>query len=116
MKSTIVIVISGDPFKSEKVAEALRVCAGIAAAGQSDVVVYLDKAAISVFDIDNAELLNQQTIASSLQTIAKLSCKILVDDSRQFVTPQELKDLKIQKVSPAQFSDILSTANYLLRF
>ena len=78
MNASILLSITGDPRKSSKPAEAIRIAAGLAAGKDLKVFVYLRGPAVLVLGAGNGDLIDEESMVRYLPSVADKNHPILV--------------------------------------
>jgi sulfur relay (sulfurtransferase) DsrF/TusC family protein len=113
MRPRVLFIITSDPRRSGKPAEAIRIAAGVSAWKKTDISVYLRDDAVRALDEDTADLINEDNFTRYLPMLAENKCAIYVQQSdrasgESALRPEQLNDTDLAKLAAQQ--------TYVLRF
>ncbi len=113
-KKRLFVLITQDPLQSGAVAEALRLCAGIAATEQFDLTVYLADKVVCAITQQDCNLINEDTLFSSLEILKDSRCKFLT------LSQTNCYDGKLpvhfEKVDKSILAKFTVESDYLIKF
>jgi sulfur relay (sulfurtransferase) DsrF/TusC family protein len=113
MAKRVVVVISGDPCKTHRPVEALRIALGLCAGGHDTTVILLDQAPLLLTD-DTDDIVDVDILEKYLSSFSQLRVPFLVE-SGSFTKP--LRDeFSVSPASPEEIRGFLQTADRSLVF
>ena len=113
MAKRVVVVISGDPCKTHRPVEALRIALGLCAGGHDTTVILLDQAPLLLTD-DTDDIVDLDILEKYLSSFSQLRVPFLVE-SGSFTKP--LRDeFSVSPASPEEIRGFLQTADRSLVF
>ena len=81
----MLLIVSADPRRSGRAAEAVRVAAGLAAIGELGIEVCFCQAAALILSRPPATLVDGETIASSLPVLERHACALWAESGDPFL-------------------------------
>jgi sulfur relay (sulfurtransferase) DsrF/TusC family protein len=116
MNPRVLFIITSDPRRSGKPAEAIRIAAGVSAWKKTDVTIYFRDAAVLALGEDTTEFINEDNYVRYLPMLSENERPIfaqqgnsaLVELGEPMVNFEQLSDVDLAKLAAAQ--------DYVLRF
>src|SRR5436190_24401454 len=116
MLPRVLFIITSDPRRSGKPAEAIRIAAGVSAWKKTDISVYLRDDAILALGEDTADLLNEDNYTRYLPMLAENKCPIYVQKNNQRSSELGESPVKTEQIDDTDLAKLAAKQNYVLRF
>jgi sulfur relay (sulfurtransferase) DsrF/TusC family protein len=113
MKPRVLFIITSDPRRSGKPAEAIRIAAGVSAWKKTEVSVYLRDDAILALGEDTSELVNEDNFTRYLPMLSENKCSVYVQQESHVVGDSTLK---IDRLNDLDLAKLSAKQTYVLRF
>lgn len=114
MKRTVLVLVSADPRTSGRVAEAVRVAAGLSVHERLAVSLCLCREAVRILGDEEGELFDGDDVEEYLAVLKGSGTRLLVLRNQHNSVP-ELK-VRGEEVSAAQLDDLIKASERVLRF
>ncbi|MGA2750995.1 MAG: hypothetical protein ABSG59_19680 [Verrucomicrobiota bacterium] len=116
MSFSALFVIAADPRRSGRVAEAVRIAAGLGAWKKVDVAVYLREAAVLALGENTDDLVDEENYARYLPVLGQAVARIYVQQGAPLLPRLGQATLPLEEISDARLAELAAARNYVLRF
>jgi sulfur relay (sulfurtransferase) DsrF/TusC family protein len=116
MTPRVLFIITNDPRKSGKAAEAIRIAAGVSAWKKTEISIYLRDAAVLALAEDTSDLLNEDNFSRYLPMLAETKNPVYVQKGNALLSDLGECSLKLKSLSDAELAKLAATQDYVLRF
>jgi sulfur relay (sulfurtransferase) DsrF/TusC family protein len=116
MTPRVLFIISSDPRRSGKPAEAIRIAAGICGWQKTFVSVYLGGAAVLALGEETADLVNEENYTAYLPMLGEFNCPIFVQQKNLFLAELGQPPRKFEQLSDNELATLAAEQTYVLRF
>lgn len=116
MTPRVLFIITSDPRKSGKAAEAIRIAAGVSAWKKTEVSVYLRDAAVLALGEDTADLVNEDNFTRYLPMLAETKNPVYVQKDNPTLANLGECPVEIKQLSDRDLAVLAAAHNYVLRF
>lgn len=116
MKPRVLFIITSDPRKSGKPAEAIRIAAGVSAWKKTEVAVYLRDAAILALGEDTTDLVNEDNFTRYLPMLAETKNPLYVQKGNPALSDLGESAMELKQLSDRDLAVLAAAHNYVLRF
>lgn len=116
MTPRVLFIITSDPRRSGKPAEAIRIAAGVSAWKKADVSVYLRDAAVLALGEETADLVNEDNFTRYLPMLAETKNPVYVQKDNSALADLGECSVKLKQVSDGDLAVLAASHNYVLRF
>jgi sulfur relay (sulfurtransferase) complex TusBCD TusD component (DsrE family) len=116
MKPRVLLIVTGDPRSSPRVAEAVRIAAGVGAWEKVDVSVYLRGEAVRVLDRASSDLIEEENYAHYWPILAECSQPIYVQKNAGALRGIEEAALGYKEIGDDELAALAAAQNYVMRF
>lgn len=115
MNPRVLMMVTGDPRKSHRPAEALRIAAGVGTWEKTDVTVYLRGEAVRTLG-DTSGLVDENDYAQYWTILASLKQPIYVEKSSVTLAGLGEAVVPFREISDEELADLAAEQKYVLRF
>ncbi len=112
----VLVIITGDPRKSPKPAEAIRIAAGVGTWKKADVSVYLRDEAVLALSEYADEFIDEDNYTRYFPIVGEFGRPIYVQKNAKLLSEIGEAPLKFEEVTDAQLAEMTAASNYVLRF
>jgi sulfur relay (sulfurtransferase) DsrF/TusC family protein len=116
MLPRVLFIITSDPRRSGKPAEAIRIAAGVSAWKKTEVSVYLRDVAILALSEDTTDLVNEDNFTRYLPMLAESNCPVYVQKNNRSLNDLGEAPIKSEQLNEAELAKLAAKQNYVLRF
>lgn len=116
MKPRILILITPDPRISPRVAEAVRVAAGVSAWGAVEVAVVFHGAAVAALADGPDEFKDGDQLGWHLSLLAEHGCAVYAPSNAPGPSLPENPRIPVTRIDPTHLGALTAGCRYLLRF
>lgn len=116
MLPRVLFIITSDPRRSGKPAEAIRIAAGVSAWKKTDVSVYLRDEAVLALSEDAADLVNEDNFTRYLPMLAENQCPVYVQKDNRSLNDLGESPIKSEQLNDADLAKLAAKQIYVLRF
>jgi sulfur relay (sulfurtransferase) DsrF/TusC family protein len=116
MTPHVLFIITSDPRKSAKPAEAIRIAAGVSAWKKTHVSVYLRDAAVLALNEDPSDLINEDNYTRYLPMLAELGEPIYVEKSNPHLAELGDSPVKSEPITDKALAELAAKQTYVFRF
>ena len=116
MLPRVLFIITSDPRRSGKPAEAIRIAAGVSAWKKTDVSIYLRDDAVLALGEDTADLVNEDNYTRYLPMLTENKCPLYVQKENRPLNNLGESPVKTEPLSDADLAKLAAKQNYVLRF
>jgi hypothetical protein len=116
MKPSALIIITGDPRRSAKPAEAVRIAAGVGTWKKADITVYLRGPAVLALSEYVDEFVDEDNYTRYFPIVGEFGRPIYVQRGAELLGEIGESPLKFEEIDDAQLAQLAAAASYVLRF
>ncbi len=116
MKSSALIIITGDPRSSAQPAEAVRIAAGVGTWKRADISVYLRGPAVLALSEYVDEFVDEDNYSRYFPIVAEFGRPIYVQRGAALLGEIWESPLKFEEIDDAQLAQLAAASTYVLRF
>lgn len=116
MLPRVLFIITSDPRRNGKPAEAIRVAAGVSAWKKTEISVYLRDAAVLALAEDTTDLVNEDNFTRYLPMLAENNCPVYVQKNNRSLNAPIAPQLKAEQLNDTDLAKLAAKQNYVLRF
>jgi sulfur relay (sulfurtransferase) DsrF/TusC family protein len=116
MNPRVLIIISGDPRKSAKPAEAIRIAAGVGVWKKTDITVYLRDEAVLALSEYADEFVDEDNYTRYFPIVAEFGRPVYVQKDAPLLNDIGDSALKFVEIDDSQLADLAAQSTYVLRF
>lgn len=116
MNPQVLFIITGDPRKSAKPAEAIRIAAGVGTWKKADITVYLRDEAVLALSEYADEFIDEDNYTRYLPIVKEFGRPIYVQQGALLL--EEIGDsaFKFEEIDDDQLADMAAKSKYVLKF
>ena len=116
MKPTALVIITGDPRRSAKPAEAVRIAAGVGTWKKADIAVYLRGPAVLALSEYVDEFIDEDNYSRYFPIVGEFGRPIYVQRGAALLGEIGESLLKFEEIDDAQLAKLAADSQYVLRF
>lgn len=116
MLPRVLFIITSDPRRSGKPAEAIRIAAGVSAWKKSNMSVYFRDTAILALSEDTTDFVNEDNYSRYLPMLAENNCPVYVEEYSDSFKDLGVPSIKAKTMNDADLAKLAAKQNYVLRF
>jgi sulfur relay (sulfurtransferase) DsrF/TusC family protein len=116
MTPRVLFIITSDPRKSGKPAEAIRIAAGVSAWKKTEVSVYLRDSAVLALSDDTTDLINEDNFTRYLPMLAELDRPIYVQQNASALNQLGEVAVPVEQLNDDALAKMAAAQTYVLRF
>ena len=116
MNPSILFIITSDPRKSPRPAEAIRIAAGVGAWKKTDVSVYLRDAAVLALSEFADEFVDEENYTRYFPIVAEFGRPVYVQRGAPLLAELGETSLRFQEISDAELASLAARHTYTARF
>jgi sulfur relay (sulfurtransferase) DsrF/TusC family protein len=116
MTPRVLFIITSDPRKSGKAAEAIRIAAGVSAWKKTDVSVYLRDSAVLALAEDTTDLVNEDNFSRYLPMLAETKHPVYVQNDNPALSELGECAMEVKQLSDRDLAVLAAAHDYVLRF
>ena len=113
---SLLVVLTSDPRKSHRAAEAIRIAAGVAAWRKVDVSLYLAGPAVLALSADVDDFVNEESFTQYLPMLVESGRPILAEAGAPLLKEVHEAAVRFETISPPHLATLASQMTYVLRF
>lgn len=114
MNPRALFIVTGDPRKSARPAEAIRIAAGVGTWKKTDITVYLRDAAVLALSEYADELVDEDNYVRYFPIVAEFGRPIYVQRGAPFLAEIGESPLKFQEITDAELADLAAQQTYVV--
>jgi hypothetical protein len=112
----VLIIVTGDPRKSPRPAEAIRIAAGVGTWKKTDITLYLRDSAVLALSEFADEFVDEDNYTRYLPIAGEFGRPIYVQKNAPQIAELGEPALKFQEISDNELAKLAANHNYVLRF
>jgi sulfur relay (sulfurtransferase) DsrF/TusC family protein len=116
MLPRVLFIITSNPRRSGKPAEAIRIAAGVSAWKKTEVSVYFRDEAILALSEDTADFVNEDNITRYLPMLTENKCPVYVQENNRSLGDLGESPVTSEQLTDADLAKLAAKQNYVLRF
>jgi sulfur relay (sulfurtransferase) complex TusBCD TusD component (DsrE family) len=116
MNPRVLIIITGDPRKSARPAEALRIAAGVGVWKKADITVYLAREAVQVLNETADDLMEQEIYAKCWEILAETGKPVYAAKNADRLRETETTAVAVMEISDEQLAQLAAEQTFVMRF
>jgi hypothetical protein len=116
MNPRVLFVITSDPRRSGKVAEAIRIAAGVSAWKKTDVSVYFRDAAVLALGEECSDLVNEENYTRYLPMLVENNCPVYAQKGNRKLTDLGDSSVDFKQLTDSELAKIAAGQTYVMRF
>ncbi len=116
MKRSLLFVVTGDPRRSARPAEAIRIAAGVGAWQKAEIRLYLRGPAVLALSEWTDELVDEDNYTRYLPIVREWGRPIYVERGATFLAELGQPALPFEEIEDAQLADLAAKSDGVLRF
>ena len=116
MNPRTLFIVTGDPRKSPRPAEAIRIAAGVGAWKKTDITVYLRDAAVLALSEYADELVDEDNYVRYFLIVGEFGRPIYVQKGAPLLADIGESPMKFQEITDAELADLAAQQTYVIRF
>lgn len=116
MSPRVLLIVAGDPRRSARPAEAIRIAAGVGAWKKADITLYLHGAAALVLSEYADELLDEENYTRYLPILRDLERAVFVDAGNRFVPELGEPVLAFRAMDDDALARLAGESEYVMTF
>ncbi len=116
MNPRTLFIVTGDPRKSPRPAEAIRIAAGVGAWKKTDITVYLRDAAVLALSEYADELVDEDNYVRYFPIVGEFGRPIYVQKGAPLLADIGESPMKYQEITDAELAELAAQQTYVIRF
>ena len=116
MKPSALFIVSGDPRRSAKPAEAIRIAAGVGTWKKADITVYLRGEAVLALSDFVDEFVDEDNFSRYLPIVGEFGRPVYVQKNAPLLGELGESPLKFEEIDDHQLAQLAAQSSYVLRF
>lgn len=116
MNPRVLFIITSDPRKSPRPAEAIRIAAGVGTSKKAGVSVYLRETAVLALGESVDDLADEDNFTRYLPLVAEAGGPIYVQCGAPWLAELGESPWRFQEITDAELADLAAKSNYVARF
>ncbi|MBU6401046.1 MAG: hypothetical protein KGS61_12055 [Verrucomicrobia bacterium] len=116
MHSSVLFLVTEDPRRSPRPAEAIRIAAGIAPWRKTEILVYLRDAAVLLLAETAEDLVEGDSLGRYLPILAELGRPICVQGDTPFRAELRNSPVRFEMIGDADLARLAANSDYVARF
>jgi hypothetical protein len=116
MNPQVLVIITGDPRKSPRPAEAIRIAAGVGTWKKADISVYLRDEAVLALSEYADEFIDEDNYTRYLPIVKEFGRPIYVQKGAALLDEIGESAFAFEQISDDQLAAFAAKSNYVLRF
>jgi hypothetical protein len=116
MNPKVLIIVTGDPRKDPKPAEAVRIAAGVGTWKKADITLYLRDAAVLALSEYCDEFIDEDNYTRYLPIVGEFGRPIYVQKGAALLNEIGDSPLKFEEINDDRLAALAAESNYVMRF
>jgi hypothetical protein len=116
MKTSALIIITGDPRESARPAEAIRIAAGVGTWKKAEILVYLRGPAVLALSEYADELVDEDNYTRYFPIVGEFGRPVYVQKGAPLLAETGEPALKFEEITDEQLAELAAQCSYVLRF
>lgn len=116
MKPRVLFIVSADPRKSPRPAEAVRIAAGVGTWKKTDITIYLHGPAILALGTEAGELIGQEELARYWPILAESGSPICIEKNAAALRDLIEPSVPFKEISTDELAGLAAEQTYVIRF
>jgi hypothetical protein len=116
MNPKALVIITGDPRKSAKPAEAIRIAAGVGTWKKVDVSIYMRNEAVLALSEYADEFVDEDNYTRYLPIVKEFGRPIYVQQGAALLTELGESSFSFEEINDDRLAEIAAESNFVLRF
>ncbi len=116
MNPRALFIVTGDPRKSPRPAEAIRIAAGVGTWKKTDITVYLRDAAVLALSEYADEFVDEDNYVRYFPIVGEFGRPIYAQKGAPFLSEIGESPMKFQEITDAELADLAAQQTYVVHF
>ena len=116
MNPKVLIIVTGDPRKSPRPAEAIRIAAGVGTWKKADITVYLRNEAVLALSEYADELVDEDNFTRYFPIVGEFGRPVYVQQGAPLLNEIGDSALTFEEIADARLAELAAASDYVLRF
>jgi sulfur relay (sulfurtransferase) DsrF/TusC family protein len=116
MNPRVLFIVTSDPRTSGKVAEAIRIAAGVSAWKKTEVSIYLRDQAVLALSEDCSDLVNEDNYTRYLPMLIENNCPVYAQKENRRLSGLGEASVEFKELTDSDLAKVAARQTYVLRF